>query len=181
MRQRRVDAVDEVNRPRLRAHLLAEGPRERGERPVEADREAVVARAGSPDVVDLLARQTERLLDEHRLARAQRRRGDLRVGVVARADHHQVDLRVLDRDAPVGCGPGAAELTRDARRGRPAPGDDEVDTRVRVALEVRQVHAAHEPADADHRDTDRVAGLAVAAARDADHLPGRAAPDGSRT
>jgi hypothetical protein len=57
--------------------------------------------------------------------------------VVARPDHDEVDLRILDRDVPVGCCVSAAERTDDARgTGRPT-GDHRLNTNTFIGLEVR--------------------------------------------
>ena len=95
--QRRVDAVDERGAGRRRARTRrrrrwaswAKG------RLKPIARRGVLA-SGGPDVVDLLAGQAEGLLDEDRLARAQRRGGDLGVAVMARADDDEVDVAALD-------------------------------------------------------------------------------------
>ena len=68
-----------------------------------------------PDVVDLLPRQAERLLDEDGLAGAQRRGGDLGVRVVPGADDDEIDVRRLDRLAPVGARPGAVQRAGERR------------------------------------------------------------------
>src|SRR5438067_11711538 len=88
-RDRGVHAIDELGRPRRGAHLVLEPARELGERPVEPDREAVVLGTGHPDVVDLLAREAERLLDEDGLAGPKSWGGDLGVRVVPRADQDE--------------------------------------------------------------------------------------------
>src|SRR5436189_6387453 len=77
-RERRAHTVDQVHRSLGGGHLLAEPAREGREWSVEPDRQAVVVGAGGPDLVDLVASQAERLLDEHGLSGAERGGGDLR-------------------------------------------------------------------------------------------------------
>jgi hypothetical protein len=108
-RERRVHAVDELDRAGPLAHLVRELARQGREWTVEADREPVVLVPGLPDVVDLLARQAERLLDEDRLAGPQRRGRDFGVGVVPRPDDDEVDVGRVYGFAPVRRAAGAVE------------------------------------------------------------------------
>ena len=115
---------------------------QRGEAAVEPDLQPVVAglvdggeHVGQPGLVE-----RERLLDEHRLARAQRTRGERGVRVVPGHDEHDVDVRVVDHGVEVGGGRGEPELALGVGRRQRRRGDDVGQRHVLALLQVRQQH-----------------------------------------
>ena len=148
----RIDA-HEQRRRRRSLELLSQANRERGEAAVEADHQQPAAGEGVLEALELFLVEGERLLDEDRLARVERRSGEARVARVARGDHDGVDRLVREELVRVRGRSLEAEARGDVGGGEAGLGRDRGELRPRV-LQSGNQRRARECSGADEADAD---------------------------
>ena len=181
-----VDAVDERPGRGDRVEELLEPRGVRGEAAVEAHgQERPAALDGLGELARVGHRHRHRLLDEHRLARLDRRAGDRVVEVVAGGHVDDGDRGVVEDLAVVRRSPGEAVVLDGGADGEPAAGAGRGQREAGVRLQQRQQHRAEVPAVADHPDAERAVlrrrrGAADRAVRDRARRRRPPHPGGSR-